>query len=113
MKVQYEIWLVNLNPSKGTEPGKIRPAVIIQTNLLNQVMHPSTLICPITSQLSSEENILRVKIEGKKTGLSQNSEVLIDQIRAVDNRRFIDRIGKLDNGKIQELRKKLKAVFDF
>nr|HAD52490.1 type II toxin-antitoxin system PemK/MazF family toxin [Algoriphagus sp.] len=49
MKVQYEIWLVNLNPSKGTEPGKIRPAVIIQTNLLNQVMHPSTLICPITS----------------------------------------------------------------
>ncbi|HAH37589.1 MAG TPA: type II toxin-antitoxin system PemK/MazF family toxin [Algoriphagus sp.] len=113
MKVQYEIWLVNLNPSKGTEPGKIRPAVIIQTNLLNQVMHPSTLICPITSQLSSEENILRVKIEGKKTGLSQNSEVLIDQIRAVDNRRFIDRIGKLDNGKIQELRKKLKAVLDF
>jgi mRNA interferase MazF len=76
-------------------------------------MHPSTLICPITSQLSSEENILRVKIEGKKTGLSQNSEVLIDQIRAVDNRRFIDRIGKLDNGKIQELRKKLKAVLDF
>lgn len=113
MKVQYEIWLVNLNPSKGTEPGKIRPAVIIQTNLLNQVMHPSTLICPITSQLSSEENILRVKIEGKETGLSQNSEVLIDQIRAVDNRRFIDRIGKLDNGKIQELRKKLKAVLDF
>ncbi len=113
MKVQYEIWLVNLNPSKGTEPGKIRPAIIIQTNLLNQVMHPSTLICPITSQLSSEENILRVKIEGKKTGLSQNSEVLIDQIRAVDNRRFIDRIGKLDNGKIQELRKKLKAVLDF
>nr|HAD52489.1 type II toxin-antitoxin system PemK/MazF family toxin [Algoriphagus sp.] len=51
--------------------------------------------------------------EGKKTGLSQNSEVLIDQIRAVDNRRFIDRIGKLDNGKIQELRKKLKAVLDF
>lgn len=113
MKVQYEIWLVNLNPSKGTEPGKIRPAIIIQTNLLNQVMHPSTLICPITTQLSSEENILRVKIEGKETGLSQNSEVLIDQIRAVDNRRFIDRIGKLDNGKIQELRKKLKAVLDF
>ena len=42
---QYEIWLADLNPRMGTEPGKTRPVVIIQTDLLNDV-HPSTIVCP-------------------------------------------------------------------
>lgn len=113
MKEQFEIWLVNLNPSRGTEPGKIRPSVVIQTNLLNQLDHPSTLICPITSQLSDEENILRVKVEGKGTGLEQESEILVDQFRALDNRRFIEKLGKINKEKALELQRKLKAVLDF
>jgi mRNA interferase MazF len=113
MKVQYDIWLVNLNPSRGTEPGKIRPAVVIQTNLLNQITHPSTLICPITSQLSPEENILRVRVGTSTTGLDQESEILVDQIRALDNQRFIERLGKLEPSKSLELHKKLQAVLDF
>lgn len=113
MKVQYDIWLVNLNPSRGTEPGKIRPAVVIQTNLLNQMTHPSTLICPITSQLSPEENILRVRVGTTTTGLDQESEILVDQIRALDNQRFIERLGKLEPSKSLELHKKLQAVLDF
>ncbi|RLD88235.1 MAG: type II toxin-antitoxin system PemK/MazF family toxin, partial [Bacteroidetes bacterium] len=43
---QYDIWLADLNPRLGTEPGKTRPVLVVQTNLLNQVFHPSTLICP-------------------------------------------------------------------
>jgi mRNA interferase MazF len=113
MKGQYEIWLVNLNPSRGTEPGKIRPAVVIQTNLLNQLDHPSTLICPITSQLSAEENILRVLVIEGGTGLQKDSEILVDQIRALDNRRFIEKLGKLSSDQALELREKLGAVMDF
>jgi mRNA interferase MazF len=113
MKGQFEIWLVNLNPARGTEPGKVRPAVVIQTNLLNQLDHPSTLICPITSQLSEQENILRVRLETGVTGLELESEILVDQIRALDNRRFLDRIGKLDEERVGELRRKLMAVMDF
>lgn len=113
MKGQYEIWLVNLNPARGTEPGKIRPAVVIQTNLLNQLDHPSTLICPITSQLSAEENILRVRVEGEGSGLEKGSEILVDQIRALDNRRFLEKLGKLSLEKALELREKLGAVLDF
>lgn len=113
MKGQFEIWLVNLNPSRGTEPGKIRPAVVIQTNLLNQLDHPSTLICPITSQLSSEENILRVRVGETGTGLEQDSEVLVDQIRALDNRRFLEKLGKLNPERALELRGKVRAVMDF
>lgn len=113
MKRQYEIWLVNLNPARGTEPGKIRPAVVIQTNLLNQMDHPSTLVCPITSQLSSEENILRVRVDVKGTGLEQESEILVDQIRALDNRRFLEKLGKLSTEKALEFREKLAALIDF
>lgn len=113
MKEQFEIWLVDLNPPRGTEPGKIRPAVVIQTNLLNQVNHPSTLICQITSQISQGENILRVRIAHKETGLDKVSEILIDQIRALDNRRFLERLGKLDNEKAKEIQWKLKATLDF
>lgn len=113
MKEQFDIWLVNLNPSKGTEPGKIRPAIVIQTNLLNNLDHPSTLICPITSQLSEEENVLRVRVEGKETGLNQESEILVDQIRALDNRRFLEKLGKTSKEKALELQNKLRAVLDF
>ncbi|MBC6366274.1 type II toxin-antitoxin system PemK/MazF family toxin [Algoriphagus sp. AK58] len=113
MKGQYEIWLVNLNPARGTKPGKIRPVVVIQTNLLNQLDHPSTLICPIITQLSAEENILRVRLDSEGTGLEKGSEILVDQIRALDNRRFLEKLGKLSSEKALELREKLGAVMDF
>ena len=105
--------MVNLNPARSTEPGKIRPAFVIQTNLLNHLDHPSTLICPITTQLSAEENILRVRLNSEGTGLEKGSEILIDQIRALDNRRFLEKLGKLNTEKALELREKLEAVMDF
>jgi mRNA interferase MazF len=77
------------------------------------VNHPSTLICPITSQISQRENILRVRITKGDTGLDKVSEILIDQIRALDNRRFLERLGKLDNEKAKEIQWKLKAILDF
>jgi mRNA interferase MazF len=114
MKRQFDIWLVNLNPSRGTEAGKIRPAVVIQTNILNQLDHPSTLICPISTRLSSEENVLRVRlIKGKKTGLDKDSEILVDQIRALDNLRFLEKLGSLETEEAVGLKKKLDLVLDF
>lgn len=105
--------MVNLNPARSTEPGKIRPAVVIQTNLLNHLDHPSTLICPITTQLSAEENILRVRLNSEGTGLEKGSEILVDQIRALDNRRFLEKLGKLSLEKALELREKLGTVMDY
>ncbi|MEN6456339.1 MAG: type II toxin-antitoxin system PemK/MazF family toxin [Prolixibacteraceae bacterium] len=42
---QYEIWIADLNPQRGKEPGKKRPVVILQTNILNKIPHPSTIVC--------------------------------------------------------------------
>jgi mRNA interferase MazF len=110
MKIkQYEIWLANLNPSKGSEPGKIRPVAVVQTNLLNEI-HLSTLICPITTNVLPEVKILRVAISKKQ--LDERSDILVDQLRAIDNRRFIKKIGKLNKEQITQLKENLRIVLD-
>jgi len=48
---QFEIWIADLNPQIGTKPGKTRPVLTFQTNLLNKIPLPSTIICPITANI--------------------------------------------------------------
>ena len=104
---QYEIWLVNMNPSKGTEVGKERPAVIIQTDLLND-FHPSVIVCPLTTNINKEIKMLRVHV-GKKN-LDNDSDILVDQITAIDKKRLIKKLGKLNEVQIEKLRDNLKVV---
>jgi mRNA interferase MazF len=106
---QYEIWLANLNAGRGTEPGKTRPVVVVQTDLLNGY-HPSTLICPITSKVNKDIWLLRVHL--KKRQLDKPSDILVDQIRAIDNKRLIKRLGKLTKEEVQKLRSNIKVVLD-
>jgi mRNA interferase MazF len=83
-----EIWLANLNPQKGTEPGKTRPVLIIQSQALLDAEHPSTLIIPLTTNLVDDTWPLRVRIPASHN-LKRNSDLLIDQIRAIDNTRLV------------------------
>ena len=106
---QFDIWLANLNPSKGTKPGKTRPVVIIQTNLLNE-SHPSTLICPITSKVNNEILLLRVHL--KIGQLDKASDILVDQIRAIDNKRLIKKLGKLTKEQVQTLKTNIRVVIN-
>ena len=110
MKInQFDIWLADLNPSQGTEPGKTRPVVVIQTDLLNDT-HPSTIICPITTNVQKDIEILRVHL--KKSQLDKLSDILVDQIRAIDNKRFITKLGKLTNDQKVKLKNNIKIVLD-
>lgn len=110
MKIkQFDIWLADLNPSKGTETGKTRPVVIIQTDLLNET-HLSTIVCPVTTNVKSEIELLRVHL--KKGQLDKLSDVLVDQIRAIDNRRLLKRLGKLTKDQKDKLKTNLQIVLD-
>lgn len=110
MKIkQYDIWLADLNPARGTEPGKTRPVVIVQTDLLNEI-HPSALICPITSNVRPEIELLRVHLP--KNQLDKPSDILVDQIRAIDNQRLLQRIGKLQKEQIKKLKENIAIVLD-
>ena len=108
---QFEIWLADLSPRFGTEPGKTRPVLVVQSSLLNQV-HPSTIVCPITSNVRKGVSILRVNLDKTKGGLKKESAVMIDQVRAIDNIRLIEKIGDLPTGLQDTVKENLKIVMD-
>jgi len=81
------ICLANFNPSKGTEPGKIRACLIMQSDLLNEAGHPSTTVIPLTSQLIQDAAPLRYRIAARE-GLESDSDIMLDQTRTIDNRRI-------------------------
>lgn len=109
---QYEIWIADLNPQIGTEPGKTRPVVIIQTNLLNKIPHPSTIICPLTTNVHGDSEILRIHLRNGDAGLQQDSDIMLDQIRAIDNNRLLKKIGILPNAKIRFLKENINIILD-
>ena len=95
----------------GTEPGKIRPAIIVQTDLLNKE-HPSTVICPITTNVKPDAEILRVHLKKSKFGLKEDCDIMIDQVRAIDNKRLVKKVGELDSDTANKVRENLKIVLD-
>lgn len=108
---QYEIWIADLEPRFGTESGKVRPVVVIQTDLLNN-LHPSTIVCPITTNINPESEILRVHLKKGTSNLKEDCDILIDQIRAIDNKRFTKRIGNLPENIITEIKSNISSVLD-
>jgi mRNA interferase MazF len=88
MRRRGEIWLADLNPRRGTEPGKTRPVLIVQAQALLDVEHPSTLVVPLTTRLVDTAEPLRVRIRASGA-LRKDSDALIDQVRAIDNRRLV------------------------
>ncbi len=109
---QYEIWLADLNPRIGTEPGKTRAVIIIQTDLLNKIGHPSTIICPLTTNIEKEVEILRVHTKKGIANLKESSDIMIDQIRAIDNMRLVKRIGTVPPEIIDKVKENLLIALD-
>ncbi len=110
MKVEkFGVYLADLNPKVGTEPGKIRPVVVVQTDLLNDA-HASTIVCPITSNVIEELDSLRVHLGKDEAGLHKRSDILVDQIRAIDNRRLKKKLGTLPLKRRDKLLQNLEVL---
>ena len=108
---QFDLWIADLNPRRGTEAGKIRPVVVIQTDLLNK-NHPSVVICPITTNVQPDSEILRVHLSKIRTKLKEDCDVMIDQIRTIDTRRLIRKVGEVDRQLRSKIKENLKIVLD-
>jgi mRNA interferase MazF len=114
-------YLADLNPRRGTEPGKTRPVLVLQSDLLNRTGHPSTIVFPLTTRIVDDAEPLRVRVPAGTKGLIKRSDILIDQIRAIDNRRLCDPdsgepIKRLAPASVQLMRTVescLKQVVDF
>ena len=82
-----EIWLINLDPTIGSEIKKTRPCVVMSPQELNDHLR-TVIIAPMTSKGRSAGFRVRITHDGKK-GL-----ILLDQIRAVDKARLVKKVGK-------------------
>jgi mRNA interferase MazF len=108
---QFEIWVANLDPRHGTETGKVRPILIVQTDLLNKT-HPSTLICPITTNVQPKSEVLRVHLKKGQAKVKEDCDIMIDQIRAIDNRRLIKKVGELPVDLSEKVKENISIIFD-
>jgi mRNA interferase MazF len=103
------LYLADLNPRAGTEPGKVRPVLVIQTDLLNGAEHPSTWVLPCTTRLTGE-SLLRVVLPRGIAGNREGCEVMIDQSRAIDNRRLVRALKPLPRSILAEVVEKLRRL---
>jgi mRNA interferase MazF len=112
MPERGEVWLANLNPRRGTEPGKTRPVLILQAQALIDAGHPSTLIVPLTTNLIDDAEPLRIRVHAQ-TSLRRDSDLLIDQIRAIDNRVLVKGpLSRLDKATMERVGAAVREVLD-
>jgi mRNA interferase MazF len=103
------LYLADLGPRLGTEPGKVRPVLVVQTDLLNEAGHPSTWVLPCTTRLTGE-NLLRVVLPRGIAGNREDCEVMVDQSRAIDNRRLVKALRPLPRSILAEVAEKLRTL---
>jgi mRNA interferase MazF len=103
------LYAADLAPRFRTEPGKVRPVLVVQSDLLNEAEHPSTWVLPCTTRLAGE-NLLRVELPRKLAGNPRDCEIMIDQSRAIDNRRFRRLLGRLPAPLFREVKEKLRRL---
>src|SRR5579875_492315 len=112
MPERGEVWLANLNPRRGTEAGKTRPVLIVQAQALIEAGHPSTLIIPLTTNLVDDAEPLRIRVLAQAS-LRRDSDLLIDQLRAIDNRRLVEGpLAQLDQAIMARVAVALREVLD-
>ncbi len=112
MRKRGEIWLADLNPRRGTEPGKTRPVLIVQAQALLDADHPSTLVVPLTTRLIEGAEPLRVRVRAAGR-LKKDSDALIDQVRAIDNHRLVQGpLLRLQPPQLEAIARALLEVFE-
>jgi mRNA interferase MazF len=105
------LYAADLNPRRGTEPGKVRPVLVVQSDLLNEVGHASTVALPCTTGLTGQ-SLLRVSLPKGIAGNAAECEIMLDQIRALDNRRIKRQLGTIPGSLLIEVREKLRRLLE-
>ena len=104
-----EIVLVNLNPQKNNEAGKVRPCVVVSDSDVNEILDLVTIV-PCTTNLLGE-GLFRVSLP-LRDGLEKESEVMIEQIRGVSKKRILNSLSSVDKKEMQKIKDGLKALLN-
>jgi mRNA interferase MazF len=104
-----DVLLVNLPASGGREQSGTRPAIAVQTDVAGE---PMLMVAPITSNLASLRFSFAVRIEpSTQNGLTQPSVVMIFQMRAIDKKRIIKKIGQLSDDELKKVDAEIQKMF--
>ncbi|MEQ8198932.1 MAG: type II toxin-antitoxin system PemK/MazF family toxin [Clostridiaceae bacterium] len=100
---QYEVHLIDLDPSKGHELQKTRPCLIISPDEMNRNIG-TVIIAPMTTKSHNYPTRVELEFQGK------NGWIVLDQIRTVDKTRLIKKVGKIEERTIQEVKNVLREM---
>ena len=101
---RFEVYLVDLDPTLGSELQKIRPCLIISPNEINDNIN-TVIIAPMTSKGQNYPTRVKCKFDGK------DGQIVFDQIRTIDKSRLIKKLGQIDSVTQQEVFKVLSEMF--
>ncbi len=95
-----ELYYADLSPVVGSEQGGVRPVLIVQNNVGNKYS-PTIIAAAITSQINKAKIPTHIELGANEVGLPKDSVVLLEQLRTLDKRRLLDKIGVLTNNKMK------------
>ena len=101
---QYDIFLAALDPAVGHELKKSRPCVVISPNEMNRNIS-TAIVAPMTTKSKAFPSRIPVRFQNKE------GWVVLDQIRTLDTRRFLRRLGRADNGTIRNIKTAIHEIF--
>jgi len=104
-----EIYWVDFEPVRGSEQGRLRPALVVQGDVGN-LNSPLTIVIPFTSRLSPVRYPQNVFFSAGTVGLTKDSELLVNQIKAVDKSRLGERLGVVSDEQMEEVEAALLLV---
>lgn len=106
------VYTVDFNPRVRTKPGQLRPAVVLQSDLVNEAGYPSTLVIPTTTRLVEEPGILRLHLERGQADLDRDSDFLLGQLIAAANASFRQEVGVLPSTAMRELENRVRTILN-
>ncbi len=106
------LYLVDFNPRIKTKPGKLRPAVVLQSNLVSEAGYRSTIVVPTTTQLVEDAGLLRLRLRRGVAGMERDSDVLIGQLIAVANESFKRELGVLPSALLRDLERRVRILLE-
>jgi mRNA interferase MazF len=104
------LYIIDFNPRIKTKPGKLRPALVLQSDFINEAGYPSTIVIPTTTRLVENAGTLRFRLKKGQGGVTRESDLLLGQVIAVANESFRQEIGTLSIPVIEELEHRLRII---
>lgn len=103
---RFDIWLVSLDPTKGSEISKTRPCVVISPDSVNKYLN-TVMVAPLISTQKPYPTRVNCQFDGR------DGQVTLDQVRTVDKSRLLKKLGQLDNQTNQQICATLVAIFTY